>query len=165
MAASLPSTTRRLATAVALAALLGGCAGGPPATIAWLTYETSPAGATLYEGGQALGAAPVRRSYEVAAGASTVRTPLVTAVWPSGAKESYYTVLPVGSDRVATIERPASAPGLQADLENAKKLAGVRAQDSKREQEAIRREQAQNSARCRAQQASGGPKAGIDDCM
>lgn len=155
----------KLLAPLAFAALLAGCAAGPAPTSATLTYETSPAGATLYEAGQALGVAPVRRSYSAVAGAASVRTPLVTAVWPSGAKESYYTIVPVGADRVATIERPASAPGLQADLDQAKKLAAERAQDSKRQQDQLRREQAQNSARCKAQQASGGPKAGVDDCM
>ena len=103
-----------------IAAALAGCASGPVAPSAKLTYETTPEGAALYEGGQAIGTAPITRTYAGDGKSDTIRTPLVTAVWPSGAKESYYTLVPPGSDRVANIARPANAPGLQADLDNAR---------------------------------------------
>ena len=97
------------------AAVLAGCANAPLARPATLTYETTPEGATLYESGQAIGTAPVTRTYPSDGKADTIRTPLVTAVWPSGAKESYYTLVPPGADRVATIARPANAPGLRSE--------------------------------------------------
>ena len=128
-----------------------------------LTYETKPEGATLFEGGKSLGVAPVTRTYTGDGTSATVRTPLVTAVWPSGAKESYYTLLPLGSDRVATIERPAGAPGLQADLDEAKKIAQAREQAGRRNTEAVLRDQRRNSDRCRSQQA-GASLAIADDC-
>jgi hypothetical protein len=157
------STRRTLCTALLAALVLAACASPPAPTAAQLTYETQPEGATLFEGSQSIGVAPVTRTYAAEGGAQTVRTPLVTAVWPSGAKESYYTVLPLGADRVATIERPANAPGLQADLDNAKKLAQSRDQDARRGTEAALREQRRNSERCKAQMAGGG-RAVQDDC-
>lgn len=151
------------AAGFAAALLLSACAGGPLVTTALLTYETKPEGASLYEGGQLIGVAPVTRTYAAEGQAQTIRTPLVTAQWPSGAKESYYTFLPLGADRVATIERPAGAPGLEADLENAKKAIAAKAQEAKRDKEAQLREIARNSDRCRKQQ-SGASKAVQDDC-
>jgi hypothetical protein len=146
------------------AAGLAACASGPVAKNSMLTYETLPEGAQLFEAGKLIGTAPVTRTYPSDGKADSVRTPDVTAVWPSGAKETYYTFLKVGSDRTATIERPASAPGLQTDQENAKKFAAAREQEARRKKEEAARELARNSARCKAQQASGGPKAGVDDC-
>jgi hypothetical protein len=153
-------------TALALAltvAGLAGCATPPAATSAMLTYETKPEGAQLFEGGQPIGVAPVTRTYAGDGKSDQVRTPVVTAVWASGAKESFYTFLPLGADRVAVIERPAAAPGLQADLDEAKKLATTRDQANRREVDARLREQKRNSDRCRAQQA-GTSKAVQDDC-
>lgn len=155
-------STRRFWCA-ALVAAAAGCATAPPPTTALLTYETKPEGATLFEGGQSLGVAPVTRTYTGDGKSATVRTPLVTAVWPSGAKESYYTLLPLGSDRVATIERPAGAPGLQADLDRAKQIAQAREQASRRNTDAALRDQRRNSDRCRSQQA-GASLAIADDC-
>ncbi len=148
-----------LATVVTLA----GCAAAPPPTAAMLTYETKPEGATLYEGGQAIGVAPVTRTYQGDGKSETLRTPLVTAVWPSGAKESYYTFLPLGADRVATIERPAGAPGLQADLEQAKQVAQSREKEVRRSTDAALRDQKRSSDRCKRQQA-GASNAVQDDC-
>lgn len=147
---------------LSLAALIG-CAAAPTPRSAMLTYETSPPGATLYEGGKAIGVEPVTRTYLAEGQAATIRTPDVTAVWPSGAKESYYTLLPLGADRVATIERPAAALGLAADQENGKKVAAARAQEARRIKEAQLREQARNSDRCKAQ-AAGASRAVSDDC-
>ncbi len=160
--------TRRLTltlfAATALSALAG-CAGGPVVTSGMLTYQTEPEGATLYEAGQPIGTAPVTRTYAGDGKSATIRTPEVTAVWPSGAKESYYTFIKPGADLVATIERPKNAPGLQADLDNAKKFSATREAEARRQKEDIARQVRQNSDRCKAQQASGGPKAGFDDCM
>jgi hypothetical protein len=141
----------------AVATLLPGCATPEPG--ARLTYQTSPAGATLYEGGQAIGVAPVMRHYGPAPDGGQIRTPEVTAVWPSGAKATFWTFLKVGDDNVTTIARPDKAPNLQADLDNAAKFQS--AEDRLKEQ--ARRDMARSSARCQAQQ-QGGVVAGIDDC-
>jgi hypothetical protein len=153
-----PSISRIAAVAAASALIvLAGCASGPrPAK---LTYETSPAGATLYEGGKALGVAPQMRTYPGDSAGGQIRTPEVTAVWPSGAKTTFYTFLKPGDDNVTTLTRPANAPNLQADLDNAKAFASA----EERLKAGIARDQARASARCQAQQA-GGPVAGIDDC-
>ena len=143
--------------ATAAIVLLAGCASAPRG--AKLTYETSPAGATLYEGGQSLGIAPQMRSYPGDASGGQIRTPDVTAVWPSGAKTVFYTFLKPGDDNVTTLTRPANAPNLQADLDNAKQY--VSAEERLKAQQ--QRDQARNSARCQAQQ-QGGVVAGIDDC-
>jgi hypothetical protein len=156
-------TSLLLASALLAAATLAGCADVPKPTTAMLTYATAPEGATLYEGGNAIGVAPVTRTYPTNIGSNSVRTPEVTAVWPSGAKESYYTILPAGADRQATIERPAKAPGLQTDLDNAKKIVAAREQDAARRKEDLARDQARASSRCKAQQA-GGSLAVLDDC-
>jgi hypothetical protein len=142
--------------AVASAFLLAGCATAP--TGAKLTYETSPLGATLYEGKQSLGIAPVTRSYPADASGGQIRTPEVTAVWPSGAKTAFWTFLKPGDDNVTTLTRPTGAPNLKADLDNAQKYMDAEA----RAKEQTRRDLARSSARCQAQQHSGG--AGIDDC-
>lgn len=144
-------------------ATLVGCADGPVSQTAMLTYDTRPEGATLYEGGQSIGIAPVTRTYSGDGKSGSIRTPLVTAVWPSGAKESYYTIVPIGSDRIATIERPANAPGLQADLDSARKAAAAKEQEARRVKETQLREQARNSDRCKRQQ-SGASLAVADDC-
>src|SRR5215467_9890329 len=98
------------------ASLLGACAGTPP-TRAMLTYESVPDGAQIYESDGKSG---------------TITTPDVRAVWPSGAQTTFFTLLPVGADRVAKLERPADAPGLQQDLEHAKQVATARKQDAER---------------------------------
>lgn len=160
------NTLRNRWTALVVTLALGavaGCATAPAPTSAMLTYETKPEGATLFEGGQSIGVAPVTRTYAGDGKSDNVRTPLVTAVWASGAKESFYTFLPLGADRVATIERPAAAPGLQADLDEAKKVVAARDQAKRREVEARLRDQKRDSDRCRAQQA-GTSKAVQDDC-
>ncbi len=151
---------QRLISSLALAAaaaLLAGCASGPAG--ARLTYETSPAGATLYEGGQSIGVAPVMRSYPADAGGGQIRTPEVTAVWPSGAKTTFWTFLKVGDDHVTTLARPANAPNVAVDDENAKKYQS----EEQRRQAQLKRDVSRNSARCQAQQ-QGGVVAGIDDC-
>ena len=148
---------------MAAVASLAACAGGPPPTQAMLTYTTSPEGATLFEGGQSIGTAPATRTYQSDGKSDNSRTPDVTAVWPSGAKEVFYTSLKVGTDRSATIERPKAAPGLQADLENASKFAAAREQEARRIKEQTLRDQARASDRCKAQM-SGASKAVVDDC-
>ena len=145
------------ATLTAATLVLSGCATEPRG--ARLTYETSPLGATLYENGQAIGLAPQMRSYPVADASGNIRTPEVTAVWPSGAKASFWTNLRPGDDNVTTITRPAKAPNLQVDLDNAQKYAS----DEERRKAAMLHDQARNSARCQAQMQGGAPTA-IDDC-
>ena len=145
------------ATAVAAAALFAGCATEPRG--AKLTYLTEPLGATLYENGQNLGIAPVTRSYPADAGGGQIRTTDITAVWPSGARTSFWTFLKPGDDHVATLTRPAGGANLQADLDNARKYMDAEA----RAKEQTRRDLARSSARCPAQQHGGGA-AGIDDC-
>ncbi len=143
--------------AVATIAILAGCATEPPG--AKLTYETSPAGATIYEGGQSLGVAPVTHAYPAAPNGGQIRTAEVTAVWPSGAKTTFWTFLKPGDDNVTTLARPANAPNLQADVDNAQKYQS--AEQRLKAQQA--RDQARASARCQAQM-QGGVVAGIDDC-
>jgi hypothetical protein len=149
----------RIATlsAAAAIAVLAGCATPPPG--AKLTYETSPAGATLWVGGKSLGVAPVMQRYDADASGGQIRTPDVTAVWPSGAKTTFWTFLKVGDDNVTTLTRPANAPNLQADLDNARSYQS----DADRQKAAIQRDNARNSARCQAQ-AQGGVGAGVDNC-
>jgi len=146
-----------LATLAAAALVLAGCANEPRG--AKLTYETSPLGATLYEGGQPIGVAPQMRSYRAMDANGKIRTPEVTAVWPSGAKASFWTYLNPGDDNVTTIARPAKAANLQVDLDNAQKYVS----DEERRKAALMRDQARGSARCQAQM-QGGAVAGIDDC-
>jgi len=148
---------------LALAALLAGCAAPGKSNQGLLTYETNPEGAQLFEGGQSIGTAPVTRTYTGDGKSPQIKTPEVTAVWPSGAKATFWTNIDVGSDRVTTIERPAKAPNLQADLDNAAKFKLAREQDQRREKQDALREQARNSARCKAQQ-SGQTKGVLDDC-
>jgi hypothetical protein len=143
--------------AIAALAIVAGCATEPRG--AKLTFETSPAGATLYEGGQSLGVAPVMRSYPGAADGGQIRTPEVTAVWPSGAKTTFWTFLKTGDDNITTLTRPVNAPNLEADLEDAKKYASA----EERRKADLARDQARSSARCQAQQ-QGGVVAGVDDC-
>ena len=150
------STFFRLA-AIAAVAVLASCATEPQG--AKLTYESAPPGATIYEGGQSLGIAPVTKSYPSAGEGAQIRTTEVTALWPSGAKTTFWTFLKPGDDNVTTLSRPANAPNLQADLDNAQKYAS--AEQRLKAQQA--RDQARASARCQAQ-TQGGVVAGIDDC-
>ena len=150
------STFFRLA-AIAAVAVLASCATEPQG--AKLTYETTPPGATIYEGGQSLGIAPVTKSYPSAGEGAQIRTAEVTALWPSGAKTTFWTFLKPGDDNVTTLTRPAGAPNLQADLDNAQKYAS--AEQRLKAQQA--RDQARASARCQAQM-QGGVVAGVDDC-
>ncbi len=154
---------RRLsALAGVLAAfVLASCASGPG--VALLTYETRPAGATLYEGGQSIGVAPVMRRYAGDPQTGAVRTPEVTAVWPSGAKTTFWTNLRVGDDRVTTLQRPANAPNLALDQDNAGKVLDQAKRDDARAKASVMVDQARNSARCKTQQQTG--RAVIDDCQ
>ena len=147
--------------AVSVLLALAGCASGP--SVALLTYETAPAGATLYEAGQSIGVAPVTRRYAGDPQTGAVRTPDVVAVWPSGAKTSFWTNLHVGDDRVTTLQRPANAPNLALDQENAAKVADQAARDDARAKASLMTDQARGSARCKAQQQSG--HVGVDDCQ
>ena len=141
--------------------VLASCASGPG--VALLTYETEPAGATLYEGGQSIGVAPMTRRYAGDPQTGAVRTPEVTAVWPSGAKTTFWTNLHVGDDRITTLQRPANAPNLALDQDNAAKVTDLAKRDEARAKAAVMTDQARASARCKAQQQSG--HAVIDDCQ
>lgn len=151
--------------AIAGASLLASCATVAP-TSAMLTYETLPLGATIYQGGVALGVAPVTQSYRSDGKSADVRTPEVTAVWPSGAKTTFWTMLKVGDDRVTTMTRPATAPNLALDEENGKKYASESAADAARRKQQQQSDIARASARCQAQMsgAAGGGGPGVDDC-
>ena len=154
----------RLALPVALAAaFLAGCATPPAPTTAAITYESEPAGATIFEGGKSLGVAPVMRRYE-ANGAPQITTPDVTAVWPSGAKTTFFTIVKPGDDRVATLDRPKNAPGLDADLANAQKIKLEQAQAAEREKGRALADQKRASAACLAQRAGTGVKSSADQC-
>lgn len=149
---------------LALATLLAGCAAPGKSSQGQLTYESSPEGAQLFEAGQPIGTAPVTRTYGSDGKSPQITTPEVTAVWPSGAKASFWTRIDIGSDRVTTLERPAKAPNLQADLDNAAKFKLAREQEQRREKEDARRAQARDSARCKAQQAGQAKGSVLDDC-
>jgi hypothetical protein len=151
-----------LIVASALLAALTGCATAPPTT-ALLTYKSVPDGAEIFESGKSLGMTPVTRTYQSDGKSSEIRTPDVKAVWPSGAETSFYTYLAVGDDRVATLERPASTPGLQGDLDNAKTVVATRQREADRLKALQQADIARASARCKAQQA-GDSKAVSDDC-
>ena len=144
------------------AALLCACAATAPKS-AMLTYESVPDGAEIFEGGKSLGAVPVTRTYQSDGKSSTIQTPDVRAVWPSGAWTSFFTLLPVGSDRVGTLERPADAPGLQQDLEHAKQVADARKRAAARNREFQQTDINRASARCKQQQARGSNGLS-DDC-
>jgi hypothetical protein len=155
-------TTLISLAAVAVLALVTGCVAPVRPSSAQLTYETKPEGATLYEGGVSIGVAPVTRTYNSDGKSPQITTPEVTAVWPSGAKTGFYTVLDIGADRQTVLERPAKAPNLQADLDNAAKLTAERDLLAKRSKEEIARDVKRNSARCKAQQQSG--NVATNDC-
>lgn len=136
---------------LALAVLLAGCAASGPLQ-GTLTYETVPEGAQLFEGSKPIGTAPVTRSYAGDGKSPVIRTPEVTAVWPSGAKATFWTNLAPRDDRVATIDRPANTPGLQADLDAAAPFKLAREKEQRKETEEARRAQVRDSARCKAAQ-------------
>jgi hypothetical protein len=156
------SRIRLLSLGLALAAALGGCATPGKSNQGMVTYETNPEGAKLFEGSVALGDAPVTRTYTGDGKSPQITTPEVTAVWPSGAKTTFWTKIDPGSDRVATLERPAKAANLQMDLDNAAKFAKAREQEKRRENEDLRRSIARDSARCKQQQTSG--NVATNDC-
>lgn len=147
---------------IALAATLGGCANTLP-TRAMLTYESVPDGARIFEGDKLLGPVPVTRTYSSDGKSNAITTPDVRAVWPSGAQTTYFTILQAGSDRVATLQRPAGAPGLQQDLEHAKQVVAARKSDAERNREFQRTDFNRASARCKQEQAQG-TEGLSDDC-
>lgn len=147
---------------ITLAAALGACA-DTPSTRATLTYESVPDGAQIFEGDKLLGSVPVNRTYSSEGKSSTITTPSVRAVWPSGAQTTFFTILQVGSDRVATLQRPAGTSGLQQDLEHAKQVAAARKHDAERNREFQRTDINRASARCKQEQAQG-TEGLSDDC-
>jgi hypothetical protein len=157
--------THRTLTLIAMtaaASLLTACA-GTPTRKAMLTYESVPDGAQIYEGDKALGTVPVTRTYEGDGTSGNITTPDVRAVWPSGAQTTFFTILPLGADRVAKLERPLDAPGLQQDLEHAKQVTAARKQDEERRRQQQQSDINRASARCKQEQAQG--TLGLsDDC-
>jgi hypothetical protein len=137
---------------VLLSALVSACS---IPTRAMLTYESVPAGAEIFEGGKSLGTAPVMRTYRGDAHSDTIKTPDVTAVWPSGAKTSYFTVLPINADRVAPLARPAGAPGLQQDLDYAQQLAAKHKLEAQREADFKKGQIDRASPLCQKEQGQG----------
>jgi hypothetical protein len=147
--------------AVALLVALAACAAAP--TRAMLTYKSMPPGAELFENGKSIGVEPVTRTYDSDGKSKTITTPDVTAVWPSGAKTSYFTYLDVGADLQATLERPANAPNAQVDLDHGKLVAANRQREAERLKALQKKDIANASARCKAQQRGEG-QALADDC-
>ena len=146
--------TRPLLAVALVASLLAACAATPARKKAMLTYESVPDGAQIYEGDKPLGMVPVTRTYD-SNGTGNITTPDVRAVWPSGAETTFFTVLPVGADRVAKLERPADAPGLQQDLDHAKQVVTARKQDAERRRAQEQTDLNRASARCKQEQAQG----------
>jgi hypothetical protein len=144
------------------ASLLGACAAPAPKK-AMLTYESVPDGAQIYEGDKALGTVPVTRTYEADGTSGDITTPEVRVVWPSGAQTTFFTILPLGADRLAKLERPADAPGLQQDLDHAKQVTAARKQDEERRRQQQQTDINRASARCKQEQAEGGHGL-TDDC-
>lgn len=154
--------TLRLIVVTLTASMLCACAGTPPRK-AMLTYESVPDGAQIFEGDKSLGTVPVTRTYDGDGRSGNITTPDVRAVWPSGAQTTFFTILPVGSDRVAKLERPADAPGLQQDLEHAKQVTAARKQDVERRRQLEQTDINRASARCKQEQAQG-TNGLMDDC-
>lgn len=145
------------------ASLLCACATTTAPTRAMLTYESVPDGAQIFEGDKSLGTVPVTRTYESDGKSSAITTPDVRALWPSGAQTTFFTILPLGADRVAKLERPADAPGLQQDLEHAKQVVAARKQDAQRQHDFQQTDINRASARCKQEQAQG-TNGLMDDC-
>ena len=143
-----------LFSGVALLALLAGC-GTPLKNTGALTYESLPQGATIYEGQTVLGVAPVTRTYIFPDNTTSLETPMVTAVWPSGAKATYWTNLPIHADLAATITRPASAPGLDKDQAYAQTILDEKAKEAQRMKEMNGHDMAHDSARCATEMRTG----------
>ena len=154
--------TLRLLVVTLTTSMLCACAGTPPRK-AMLTYESVPDGAQIFEGDKSLGTVPVTRTYDGDGQSGNITTPDVRAVWPSGAQTTFFTILPVGSDRVAKLERPADAPGLQQDLEHAKQVTAARKQDAERRRQLEQTDINRASARCKQEQAQG-TNGLMDDC-
>jgi len=136
------------------AALLSGCAAPPQADEAKLTYKSSPAGAKIYLGTTLLGTAPLMQTYP-AGGKPVFDTPLVTAVWASGAKATFWTQLKPGDDRETVIERPAGAPNLKVDMDEADRVTAESKTEADRLKEEALRDQKRNSAQCQTAMATG----------
>ena len=146
-----------------LLAVLAGCATTPPTT-AMLTYKSVPDGAEIFEDGKSVGQVPVTRTYSGDGKSNSFRSPDVKAVWPSGAETDFYTYLTVGADRVATLERPVGAPGLEGDLDHAKIVAAARQSEEDRLKTLQKKDIARASDRCKQQQAGNTAAAVSDDC-
>ena len=143
-----------LFASLALLFALSGCAVAPNNTAA-LTYDSKPEGARIFEGQTDLGVAPVTRTYTVPDNTTSIETPVVTAVWPSGAKATYWTQLPLHADLAATINRPSDPTGLEKDLANAAPIKAANDREAQRIKEANEHDIAHYSARCAAELKAG----------
>jgi hypothetical protein len=84
----------------------------------------------------------------------------VTAVWPSGAKTTFWTFLKPGDDNITTLRVP---PTRRTCRPTSTTRRSTRAPSASALKAQLMRDQARNSARCQAQQQSG-VVAGVDDC-
>ncbi len=146
--------TTTLLSSLSFLLLMTGCASAPSNTAA-LTFNSKPEGARIFEGQTDLGVAPATRTYTFPENTVTLQTPLVTAVWPSGAKATYWTNLPIHADLDATINRPADAAGLDKDMENAEVIKAANAKDAQRNKEMMAHDLAHDSARCASEIRTG----------
>ena len=152
-----------LTTALMMAAVLSGCATPPAPTEAKLTYQSSPAGAKIYLGDTLLGTAPLTQTFP-ADGKTTLDTPVVTAVWVSGAKTKFWTQLKPGDDRETVLERPAGAPNLKLDLDEADRITAENKSQADRLKDEELRNQKRTSAQCLNALATGNNTAAQAAC-
>lgn len=103
---------------------LVGCA-TPQRNQVFLTFESVPTGAMLYEGQKALGLAPQEKIFSyngVPTTMPTTTTMPITAVWASGASVTRTFNVTLGTSQIATFSRPPNAPNLDKDLMFAERL-------------------------------------------
>lgn len=124
-------TWHMYALILGLSSLLAACSTTNPNVLA-VTVYSQPEGAMLYEASKALGMTPYRLNYQLTPAlkqAGIVNAKPITAVWPSGARETYSMKyqLSTGLNQYYTISRPQDAPGLEQDLAHAANLQAHRA--------------------------------------
>lgn len=131
-----------------LSTSLFGCATPASSNKAMLTYNTTPEGATLFEGNLNLGTAPQTRTYVGDGQNKTITTPVVTAVWPSGVKATFWTHLQAGDDRETDIQRPKNPAGLDLDLAHAEKARASQLTKKQAENAEAAQDLRKNSTEC-----------------
>jgi hypothetical protein len=119
----------RTIVGLATCLLLMGCATLKPNQVSFTVYAEPP-GAMLYEGDVSWGMAPQARIYTGDLKVGTIQTKPITAIWPSGARQTQHFNLPMKQgDRQAILSRPKEAPGLDRDLTFAAQLRSIKAQE------------------------------------